>query len=296
MLTARGDVTDRVVGLELGADDYLPKPFEPRELVARIQAVLRRGAQGRPEEPGRAVGALVVDLGDAQRPTREGRSSRSTTAEFELLALFLRHPGRVLSRDRLLDETRGVDWEAYDRSIDVLVSRLRQKLGDDARQPASSSGPSAGRATASSGAAMVERVGLHRSVFARLVAIMAGLDARHARDRRRALLRRRRRGASRRSGSSTTTRASSRRRRRTRRARGELAAGSTSRSRYEGPGGSWSTAPALPSIAEVRAEQAGGRGRSWRRHHVAAAPGGGRYLFAWGHEKRFRAAHDRSSG
>jgi DNA-binding response OmpR family regulator len=133
MLTARGDVTDRVVGLELGADDYVPKPFEPRELVARIQAVLRRGAPAPAEERVRA-GDLEVDLG--RRSARlEGRELALTTAELELLALFVRHSGRVLTRDRLLEETRGVDWDAYDRSIDVLVSRLRQKLGDDARSP-----------------------------------------------------------------------------------------------------------------------------------------------------------------
>jgi len=134
MLTARGDVTDRVVGLELGADDYVPKPFEPRELVARIQAVLRRRAPAAAEELVRA-GALEVNL--ATRTARlSGRELPLTTAEFDLLALFVRQPGRVLTRERLLDETRGVDWESYDRSIDVLVSRLRQKLGDDARRPA----------------------------------------------------------------------------------------------------------------------------------------------------------------
>lgn len=133
MLTARGDVTDRVVGLELGADDYVPKPFEPRELVARIQAVLRRRAPSAADEVLRA-GALEVNL--ATRAARlEGRELPLTTAEFALLSLFARHPGRVLTRERLLDETRGVEFEVFDRSIDVLVSRLRQKLGDDARSP-----------------------------------------------------------------------------------------------------------------------------------------------------------------
>lgn len=135
MLTARGDVTDRVVGLELGADDYVPKPFDPRELAARIQAVLRRGAPGAGPGEVRRAGPLEVNL--ATRGVRlAGEEILLTTSEFELLALFLRHPGRVLSRDRLLAETRGVDWESYDRSIDVLVSRLRQKLRDDARRPA----------------------------------------------------------------------------------------------------------------------------------------------------------------
>ncbi len=134
MLTARGSVMDRILGLELGADDYLPKPFEPRELVARIQAVLRRGAKEREEESVR-FGALEVNWA-ACSVRLEGRPLALTTAELELLRLLVRNRGRVLSRDRILEETRGVDWEAYDRSIDVLVSRLRQKLGDDPRRPA----------------------------------------------------------------------------------------------------------------------------------------------------------------
>jgi DNA-binding response OmpR family regulator len=134
MLTARGDVMDRIVGLELGADDYLPKPFEPRELVARIQAVLRRGVKMDAE--GRArMGGLEVNW-TARSARLDGRLLELTTGEFELLGLFVRNRGRVLTRERILDETRGVDWEAYDRSIDILVSRLRQKLGDDARRPA----------------------------------------------------------------------------------------------------------------------------------------------------------------
>ena len=134
MLTARGDVSDRILGLELGADDYLPKPFEPRELVARIQAVLRRGAPETDEESVRA-GALEVSWATCSA-TLAGRPLALTTAEFALLGLLVRSRGRVLSRERILDETRGVDWEAYDRSVDVLVSRLRQKLGDDPRRPA----------------------------------------------------------------------------------------------------------------------------------------------------------------
>lgn len=130
MLTARGDVTDRIVGLELGADDYLAKPFEPRELVARIQAVLRRGAGGAAEVV--RVGALEVGPHAA---TLGGRSLDLTTAELRLLTLLVRNAGRVLTRDRIMEETRGLDHDAFDRSIDVLVSRLRQKLGDDARQP-----------------------------------------------------------------------------------------------------------------------------------------------------------------
>jgi DNA-binding response OmpR family regulator len=134
MLTARGDVMDRIVGLEMGADDYLPKPFEPRELVARLQAVLRRGAPVAEEDSVR-VGALEVNWATCSARL-DGRPLALTTAEFELLGLLVRNRGRVLSRERILDETRGIDWEAYDRSIDVLVSRLRHKLGDDPRQPA----------------------------------------------------------------------------------------------------------------------------------------------------------------
>ncbi len=132
MLTARGDVTDRIVGLELGADDYLPKPFEPRELVARIQAVLRRGRADAAEVL--RLGPLEVDW-TARAVRLRGTDLELTGAEFELLALLVRNRGRVLSRERIMDEIRGVDWDAFDRSIDVLVSRLRQKLGDDAKHP-----------------------------------------------------------------------------------------------------------------------------------------------------------------
>ena len=134
MLTARGDVMDRIVGLELGADDYLPKPFEPRELVARIQAVLRRGKPSEEDEVLR-VGALEVNWtarsarldGQRARPDHRGvRAPRAARAQPRPRADPRPHPGR--------DE--GLDWESYDRCIDVLVSRLRQKLGDDAKQPA----------------------------------------------------------------------------------------------------------------------------------------------------------------
>jgi DNA-binding response OmpR family regulator len=133
MLTARGDVMDRIVGLELGADDYLPKPFEPRELVARIQAVLRRG-KGLETAERLRVGALEVDW-LARTARVGGRPIDLTTAEFDLLGLFVRNRGRVLTRDSIMEHTRGTDCEAFDRSIDVLVSRLRNKLGDDPRQP-----------------------------------------------------------------------------------------------------------------------------------------------------------------
>src|ERR687892_2067894 len=134
MLTARGDVTDRIVGLELGADDYVPKPFEPRELMARMQAVLRRGAGAVGEDRVR-IGPLEVNW-TTSSARLNGQPVPFTSAEFELLGLLMRNRGRVLSRDRIMDETRGIDWDAFDRSIDVLVSRVRQKLGDDPRQPA----------------------------------------------------------------------------------------------------------------------------------------------------------------
>lgn len=133
MLTARGEVMDRILGLELGADDYLAKPFEPRELVARMQAVLRRGTPADNDERLR-IGPLDVNW--ATRSAHlAGHDLGVTTAEFELLGLLVRNRGRVLSRERILDGTRGIDWEAFDRSIDVLISRLRQKLGDDPKHP-----------------------------------------------------------------------------------------------------------------------------------------------------------------
>ena len=135
MLTARGETADRVLGLELGADDYLSKPFEPRELVARIQSVLRRGA-GAAAPPDRLRhGTLVLDFHRREAILRGG-SVDLTAMEFEVLALFARSPGKVMDRDHILDRTKGLEWEPYNRSIDVLISRLRQKLGDDPRKPA----------------------------------------------------------------------------------------------------------------------------------------------------------------
>lgn len=133
MLTARGDVTDRIVGLEIGADDYLPKPFEPRELVARIQSILRRGKETKTGDSDR-FGPLeifyqsrVVKLADER--------IELTTAEFEILTLFTQNPGRVFNRDQILDYTRGIEWEAFNRSVDVMISRLRRKLKDDPKNP-----------------------------------------------------------------------------------------------------------------------------------------------------------------
>jgi DNA-binding response OmpR family regulator len=131
MLTARGELSDKVVGLELGADDYLAKPFEPRELVARIQTVLRRTQTG----GGPAVldfGDLVIDL-DGRSVVHNGEPLQLTTTEFEVLALIAARPGKVLSRDDLMEQLRGIDWDAFNRSIDIAISRLRSKLGDDAK-------------------------------------------------------------------------------------------------------------------------------------------------------------------
>ena len=133
MLTARGDDVDKIVGLELGADDYLAKPFNPRELLARIRAVLRRGAGGAPRVRF-STGGLAIDF-DAREVTVDGRRIVLTHHEFELLATLARAGGRVLSRDQLMDAVRGHDAEAFDRSIDVHVSKLRAKLERDPRAP-----------------------------------------------------------------------------------------------------------------------------------------------------------------
>jgi len=133
MLTARGDLMDRVVGLELGADDYLPKPFEPRELVARIQSVLRRTRQA-PDNRLLERGRLTIDLGRRQAMI-DGAQIALTTNEFNALSLLASHPGRVLDRDDILQELRGMDSEAFNRTVDITISRLRQKLGDDPRAP-----------------------------------------------------------------------------------------------------------------------------------------------------------------
>ncbi len=134
MLTARGDLSDRVLGLELGADDYLPKPFEPRELAARLQSLLRR-AQGRlPAKGVLKSGALRLDLDRRQAYLGE-KNLDLGTQEFDLLALFMRNAGVALSRDKIMDSLHGTDWEAFNRSVDVAMSRLRKKLGDKARSP-----------------------------------------------------------------------------------------------------------------------------------------------------------------
>ncbi|WP_421760341.1 response regulator [Devosia sp.] len=135
MLTAKSGDIDKIVGLELGADDYLGKPFNPRELLARIRALLRRTNHREPAPPSttrRLCGELVVDLDGRSVATHSGATVSLTTAEFDLLACFIERPRRVLTRDQLLDWTRGRQADPLDRTIDVTVSRLRSKLADTA--------------------------------------------------------------------------------------------------------------------------------------------------------------------
>jgi DNA-binding response OmpR family regulator len=134
MLTARGDLADRVTGLELGADDYLPKPFEPRELVARIQTVLRR--TGASLDVGRVqhFGRLSIDF-PRRLVVLDGAAVDLSTNEFLVLQLLVRHAGQVVDRDQILQALRGMDSDAFNRSADITMSRLRQKLGDDPRRP-----------------------------------------------------------------------------------------------------------------------------------------------------------------
>jgi DNA-binding response OmpR family regulator len=133
MLTARGEVADRIVGLELGADDYLPKPFEPRELVARLQSILRRSSGERKRDRA-SFGGLEIDY-QRHEVKLEGRSVDLTTMEFEILTLFTKNPGVVLSRDMIFEKIKGLDADSFDRSIDVMISRLRGKLDDDPQNP-----------------------------------------------------------------------------------------------------------------------------------------------------------------
>ncbi len=133
MLTAKGDPFDRVVGLELGADDYLPKPFEPRELLARLRAVLRRPAPPAGAGPLR-FGRLELDR-DARAVRIDGEVRPLTAYQFDLLAALAERAGRVLSREQLLDAVRGAALEPFDRSIDVHVGRLRAAIEDDPKQP-----------------------------------------------------------------------------------------------------------------------------------------------------------------
>lgn len=138
MVTARGEDIDRILGLEMGADDYLPKPFNPRELLARIRAVLRRQANGVASEvPARVMhfGGWLIDRASRRLTDPAGARVALTSAEFDLLATFCDHPGRVLSRDRLLELTQGPSSLSQERSIDIVVSRLRLKIEKDPREP-----------------------------------------------------------------------------------------------------------------------------------------------------------------
>jgi DNA-binding response OmpR family regulator len=129
MLTARGEVTDRIVGLELGADDYMPKPFEPRELVARIQNVLRRAGDTPSAKPVLKFDGLEIDI-ERRAVKLDGELIELTTMEYQLLLLLAQNPGKNYNRDEILNELRGIDAQLFSRSVDILVSRLRQKLGD----------------------------------------------------------------------------------------------------------------------------------------------------------------------
>src|SRR5258705_155811 len=133
MLTARGDTMDRVVGLEIGADDYLPKPFEPRELLARLRSILRRKSGASPQEVKR-YGRLEIDRA-ARRVTVDGEERTLTSYQFALLDALAAHAGRVMSRDALMDLTKGEQLEAFDRSVDVHVSRIRAAIEDDPKKP-----------------------------------------------------------------------------------------------------------------------------------------------------------------
>lgn len=140
MLTARGDEVDRIIGLELGADDYLPKPFNPRELVARIHAVLRR--RGAPEAPGAPAtdletfefGPYVLNL-RTRTLTQDDRTKSLTTGEFAVMKAFARHPRQPLSREKLMELARGREYEVFDRSLDVQISRLRKLIEPDPSNP-----------------------------------------------------------------------------------------------------------------------------------------------------------------
>ena len=137
MLTARGDLSDRVVGLELGADDYLPKPYEPRELVARIQSVLRRtrAAQEGPAKVTLVSDDLTLDLNKASARL-SGEELELTTAEFSVLRHLMENSGKTLSRDEITQAMRGGShWDSMDRTVDMIVSRLRGKLKDDSKHP-----------------------------------------------------------------------------------------------------------------------------------------------------------------
>ncbi|MDH3440536.1 MAG: response regulator transcription factor [Gammaproteobacteria bacterium] len=134
MLTARGDVVDRVSGLEIGADDYVGKPFEPRELVARIQTILRRASSTDVRDRVLRFEGIQIDL-DAREVQVDDKSITLTSMEFELLALLAKRAGKKVSRDEILNELRGIDAAIMTRAVDIMVSRLRNKLGDTIKPP-----------------------------------------------------------------------------------------------------------------------------------------------------------------
>jgi DNA-binding response OmpR family regulator len=134
MLTARGDEMDRIVGLELGADDYLAKPFNPRELLARIQAVLRRSRGERTDTTCLSAGPIQIDV-DRRLAQMNDKPLDLTTTEFEILRILVANAGRVIPRERLMELARGEAWAAFDRSVDVHISHLRKKLGEDSKRP-----------------------------------------------------------------------------------------------------------------------------------------------------------------
>ena len=134
MLSARGEPTDRIVGLEVGADDYLPKPFEPRELLARLRALLRRTGPASDDGDVWRFGRLEIDTG-LRQVRLDGKPCDLTSYQFDLLSVLAQHPGRVLSRDQIMDALKGHPLEAFDRSIDVHVSRIRAAIEDEPKEP-----------------------------------------------------------------------------------------------------------------------------------------------------------------
>src|SRR5574343_1112570 len=135
MLTAKGDPMDRIIGLEMGADDYLPKPFEPRELLARIRAILRRKGPGaQPISQALQFGSIEIDR-DARRVSVRGEARELTSYQFDLLVALAERAGRVLTRDQIMEAVRGRELEAFDRSIDVHMGRIRAAIEQDAKDP-----------------------------------------------------------------------------------------------------------------------------------------------------------------
>ncbi len=135
MLTARADEADKIVGLTLGADDYLTKPFSPRELAARVKAILRRGRGANPKEPALRFGRLRIDV-EARQVRKDDQPIDLTSTEFDILHALARHPGRVLSREQLIEQVWGYDYYSDERVVDVHIGRLRKKIEDNPDEPA----------------------------------------------------------------------------------------------------------------------------------------------------------------